>query len=86
MVKYNFWFTATHIPGKKNIVADALSHNKLPVFFSQMPQAMSHPAKLSPAILSLVSQDLTCISTSWMTLFEDSTQQACQNHPTKHIR
>ena len=84
--KYNFWFTATHIPGKRNIVADALSRNKLSVFFSQVPQAMRHPAQLSPALLSLVSQDLPWISTDWMMLFEDSTQQACQNHPTKHIR
>ena len=32
--KYNFWFTATHIPGKLNVAADALSRNNIPVFYA----------------------------------------------------
>jgi len=27
--KHNFWFTAVHIPGKRNAVADSLSRNNM---------------------------------------------------------
>jgi len=81
---FNFCFKAVHILGKKNIIADTLSHNKMSLFFSQVPYASSHPAHLPSALLDLVSQDRTWISTTWMTLFEDSTRQACQNHHTTH--
>jgi len=84
--KYNFWFTAVHIPGKENVIADALSRNKMSVFFSQVPQATRHPAHITPALLDLVSRDLPWISTHWMSLFNDSMQQGCQNHPIKHTK
>ena len=74
---------AVHIPGKKNVIADALSRNIMSRFFSQVSHASSHPVHLPPALLDLVSQDLTWISTAWMTLFDYSIQQACQNHHTK---
>ena len=31
--KYDFWFKASHIPGRLNKAADALSRNNLSVFF-----------------------------------------------------
>ena len=37
--KHNFWFTAVHIPGKRNVVADALSRNNI---FIHRPQAQTH--------------------------------------------
>jgi len=84
--KFNFWFKAVHIPGKKNTIADTLSRNKISLFFSQVPYASSLPVHLPSALLDLVSQDRTWISTTWMTLFEDFTQQACQNHHTRHTK
>ena len=61
---YYFWFTATHIPGKLNIAADALSRNKLSAFFIQAPQADRQPTPVPPALVSLLSQDITWTSKS----------------------
>jgi len=54
--KHNFWFIAVHIPGKRNVVADALSRNNILLFHSQAPDTDSQPAQLSTALVSLVSQ------------------------------
>jgi len=48
--KFNFWFVASHIPGIKNVAADALSDNSLPSFFSQVPQANLHPTIIPPSL------------------------------------
>ena len=45
---YNFWFTASHIPGVVNINADALSRNNMAMFFSQVPYA-SHSYPRPPS-------------------------------------
>ena len=74
--KYNFWFTAAHIPGKNNVIADALSRNNLSLFRSQTPEADYHPAQPLAALVSLISQNITWTSTSWMKLFKDCTEQA----------
>ena len=84
--KYNFWFTAAHIPGKNNIIADALSRNNLSLFRSQAPEADYHPAQSSAALVSPISQNITWTFTSWMKLFKDCTEQAYQQpltEPTK---
>ena len=67
--KHNFWFTTMHIPGKRNIVADALSRNNMLFFHSQDPEADIQPTQLSTALVSLVSQTITWTSTSWIKLF-----------------
>jgi len=84
--KYNFWFTAVHIPGKRNVIADALSRNNVSLFRSQAPEADCHPAQLSASLVSLVSQNITWTSMSWIKLFKDCTEQAYQHHHTKPIK
>ena len=37
---HNFWFTAKHIPGRRNVLADAISRNKIDLFLSQAPKTM----------------------------------------------
>ena len=39
---YQFMFTAAHIPGVKNVAADALSCNNLHLFYSLFPQVPRH--------------------------------------------
>ena len=84
--KCNFWFTAAQIPGKNNVIADALSRNNLSLFRSQAPEADYHPAQPSAALVSLISQNITWTSTSWMKLFKDYTEQAYQQSPIEPIK
>ena len=74
--KYNFWFTATHIPGKLNVAADALSRNNMSVFFMQAPQAAPQPTAVASALVSLLAQDITWTCKSWIKLFKDTLQRA----------
>ena len=74
-VKHNFWFTASHIPGKENIVADSLSRNNMQLFRSQVPQAASQGCYLSPSLVELLAQSITWTSTTWIKQFTDSLWQ-----------
>ena len=73
--KYHFWFTASHIQGRHNIIADALSRNNLSVFYSQAPQAEAQPTQFSQALVSLLEQDITWTSKNWIRLFRNTLQQ-----------
>ena len=68
--KFDFWFTAVHIPGRENIFADAISRNNARFFLSQVPQARRLPTAVPPALVALVSEDVAWTSTAWMELFE----------------
>lgn len=60
----------SHIAGKSNSEADAISHDNLQSFFLQVPQANNVPAQIPEAVLALVAveqQDWS--SPSWMQLF-----------------
>ena len=69
---YDFWFKAAHIPGKENILADALSRNNVSYFMSQVPQASIQPTQIPLPLLTLLSLDLPWTSTPWMELFKRS--------------
>ena len=73
--KFDFWFTATHIPGKLNTLADALSRNNKDLFFSQAPQAAPQASPLSPALVDLLSLNITWTSIDWIRQFKHSMQQ-----------
>ena len=66
---YDFWFRAEHIPGKNNILADALSRYNIDFFISQAPYMQSQPTKVPLSLLSLVAPDKEWTSTPWMELF-----------------
>ena len=46
--RHQFGVRARHIPGKDNVVVDALSRGNLPLFFSLCPQAPATPSAISP--------------------------------------
>ena len=73
--KFNFWFTASHIPGKQNTLADALSRSNFSLFFTQAPQTVPQASPLSPALVDLLSQNITWTSTTWIEQFRNSIQQ-----------
>ena len=72
---HSFWFYAAHIAGKDNNMADALSRNNISSFLSQAPSASPQPSAIPPSLVTLVAQNLTWTSTSWMRLFDATLQQ-----------
>lgn len=71
---FDFWFYAEHIPGRENVWADAISRNRANAFLSQVPQARS-PSDVPPALVALMSMNVTWTSTPWMELFHRILQQ-----------
>ena len=72
---FNFWFVARQVEGKKNTLTDALSRNKMSLFFSQVPQAASNQTVIPPDLILLVSQTITRTSATWTRLFSSIMQQ-----------
>ena len=74
--KYNFWFIAVHIPGRLHVAADALSRNNMSyVFHAGFSGGLSADC-VAPALVSLLSQNITWTCKSWIKLFRDTLQQA----------
>lgn len=75
---HNFWFTAKHIPGKKNVLADAISRNKVDVFLSQAPKKMKKIPDTIPQdltqLLCLPKPDWMC--RTWRELFRGIMRRA----------
>ena len=63
---FNFWFIATHVMGKRNTFADALSRNNADLFLSQMPHINQQPTAIPPQLLGLLAQNITWTCTSWI--------------------
>ena len=72
---HQFWFVASHIPGAKNTLADAISRNNLDLFLSQVPQAGQTPTPIPPSLMELLMLDASWTSTSWMKLFIHTIRQ-----------
>ena len=83
--KHNLLLTATHLPGSSNTLADALSRNKLPLFFSNFPQACPLPSHIPPALTDLLvlsKPDWT--SPSWSSMFNATFKQHFQKTQSPH--
>ena len=62
--------SAVHIPGKKNLAADALSRNCLYEFFNILPKAPRMPTAIPPSLCELLSNpDLQWTHHRWRELF-----------------
>ena len=66
---FNFWFTASHIAGSDNMLADFLSRNNAQSFLSQVPQASRYPSTIPPPLIKLLECNLTWTTTAWIVLF-----------------
>ena len=71
---HNFWFTARHIAGRENILADALSRNNMSFFHSQVPQAPQDQPRIPEPLINLLAQNLSWISIAWIQQFSIITQ------------
>ena len=70
---FHFRVITKHIPGKQNILADALSLDRLSLFHSLHPQANSSPAIIpAPLITLLITSKPDWLSQDWTNLFADT--------------
>jgi len=67
---FKFTFVASHIPGRHNQAADALSRDNQECFFSLVPQANVHPTPIPPGLLGLLLLHMPdWTSESWRLMF-----------------
>ena len=70
---FNFWYSASHIPGKLNIAADAISRNRESTLFEVMPSINRSPSIIPQMLIQLLAPngpDWT--SQSWARQFNNS--------------
>ena len=73
--KFNINLVAKHTPGRDNALADALSRNNLPLFFSQVPSACSVPTPIPfPLLMGLSTAQPDWTSTHWTSWFSSILQ------------
>lgn len=71
--RFNFWFGAIHIEGKRNTQADLISRNKSSLFLPQAPAGMNrYPIAIPPEIPALLYlQEPDWLSPAWIPLFKN---------------
>ena len=67
---YQFYFTASHIPGIENTLADAISRNNASSFIRQAPVSLLPPSTIPAPLLELVAEEVSWTSTRWAELFQ----------------
>lgn len=72
---HGFWFTAEHIAGVDNSLADAISRDNEGFFLSQVPQAARRPTDLPKELVDLIAANIPWTSTTWTRLFDSIIQQ-----------
>ena len=72
---YDFWFSASHISGTHNTLADALSRNNSSSFLSQVERVDPSPGLVPEALLVLLALDASWTSAPWRELFNITLRQ-----------
>ena len=85
-MEYRFCISATHIAGKDNGPADALSHNRLSAFFAQVPEAPRDPAVIPQTLLQLflVEPPPDWLSANWRQKLTTTLEKVSQNPQPKY--
>ena len=62
---FKFWFTASHVPGVRNALADALSRNNAGLFLSQVHHTQLESSSIPGLLIELLVCNITWTSTVW---------------------
>jgi len=82
---HKFTFTAEHIAGELNTLADALSRNKLPLFLNLFPQADHTPSPIPRTLVALLlDHPVEWTSPVWRKRFRDSLSKGSLPPPGGH--
>ena len=85
--KYDLLIFASHIPGSSNQIADALSRNNMPCFFTALPQASPQAVAIPPALMDLlVLRKPDWTSPSWTKLFSTICNLPLHNLPAQAMQ
>ncbi|KAL5469194.1 hypothetical protein EMCRGX_G030413 [Ephydatia muelleri] len=72
--RFQFELRGIHIPGAQNQATDALSRNRIDVFFQQVPEADPYPHPIPSRLVEiLLSEDIDWLSPLWTEPFSSST-------------
>ena len=70
MAKFDLTIFATHVPGRENGAADALSRDNLPLFHAQVPNAAKSPSRVPQELIELlIHRRPDWTSADWRTLY-----------------
>ena len=73
VARFNIIVRAEHIPGVKNVAADALSRNNSTLFRTQVPSAQDAPSRIGPELMqALVTDKPDWTSVNWTDLLASS--------------
>lgn len=85
--KWSFEVTASHVAGKTNVAADALSRDDLPRFFAATPRAVREPSIIPRSLQDwLLDKDASWTSAPWLAQFRSFTDEVWRRHQCEHIR
>ena len=73
VARFDFTLVASHIPGKDNVLADALSRDNLQFFLSESPQANRQPTEIPPHLLDILAVEMPDWTSSAWTLWFHTT-------------
>ena len=76
LAEWDIWLHACHIPGERNVVADAISRNNLSLLFSKVPDAFPRPTPIPQDLAEiLVAGQHDWTHPNWGHLFRSCLQQ-----------
>ena len=82
---WGFEVRVEHIPGERNVAADAISCGNMHSFFQVLPNALPQASPIPPVLIELlVTQCPDWTSPSWATLFMSCLQQVWLTQPNEY--
>ena len=81
---WGFELRVEHIPGERNVAADAISRGNMHLLFQVCPNALPQASPIPPALIQLlVMQCPDWMSHSWVRLFKSCLKQVWPTQPSE---